>query len=114
MPHERLDLFQDRLDGIFGQRARFMVLSGEEEVPYLSLFLVVGCLSLFVSSNCGHVFFHILVTFGAGHFCVCHRFCHGVTNTETGHVVCCTRKLGISMIRCRRVAIFHSFPIFSW
>lgn len=34
LAHERLDLFQDRLDGIFGRRARFMVLSGEEEVPY--------------------------------------------------------------------------------
>jgi hypothetical protein len=34
LAHEQLDLFQDRLDGIFGRRARFMVLSGEEEVPY--------------------------------------------------------------------------------
>lgn len=31
LAHEQLDLFQDRLDGIFGRRARFMVLSGEEE-----------------------------------------------------------------------------------
>eukprot|EP00438_Fugacium_kawagutii_P001656 Skav236327 [mRNA] locus=scaffold97:208581:210623:- [translate_table: standard] len=31
LAHERLDRFRDRLDDIFGPRARFLVLSGEEE-----------------------------------------------------------------------------------
>lgn len=33
LAHERIDRFRNRLDDIFGPRARFMVLSGEEEVP---------------------------------------------------------------------------------
>ena len=31
LPRERLELFRDRLSVVFGNRARFMVLSGEEE-----------------------------------------------------------------------------------
>ena len=31
LPHERLELFRDRLNVVFGNRARFMVLSGQEE-----------------------------------------------------------------------------------
>ena len=33
LKQERLQVFQHALGGRFGSRARFMVLSGEEEVP---------------------------------------------------------------------------------